>query len=699
MFKQLKIYYVFVALPFVMLLVGATIFFDGIEVTITRNPHPQINYTIFAIILIGGCLVLLNARRLVGEARTFLEYFGAVRARRDAATLQKLASGYSGESACLLQMLASSEGRSISHQEQVAIENELTNARSSLLRRNALPQYLTGLLVGMGLLGTFIGLLATLNDITVLISSFAELDMQNASPMVVFRTMIERMRAPMQSMGIAFSASMFGLLGSIVLGLMMVGMRRLQGDMFSVLSSEVARHIEIALAQEPLSLQAAAGQGAAGDVSNVLLRIDERYAESARAQQRAVSILTDDLQRQRADLLRALAEQTEASNGVRGELQQLGRQLGSFCSSVEKGNGEVSAQISELTVQLTAHARETQKLLSQQVDEQKRLREDLDSYHIEERLAEAARAQQRALSSVLDDMQQQRAEIVQALAEQTEANNRSRGELRQIGSQLESIYSVIEKGDDELVTRLSELTVHSAADARQSHRLLDLLRGELAEQLKQLDSQFDQGQQLGQKIGQELAGRVADLTGQLATDAQSVQERLDGLTRQLHGDLQQLSGQVDTSCQLTGKGSEEMVGRLRELTSCLVENARISQQQLDGLGSWLRTELKGLASQVEHGAAALEQGNQGVIQNFSELMTLLSDGARSSLGHLDAISSQLSNELQQLDRQLGSGHQLMQRGNDEIAGKIGELIGRMASAAQPSAEDNEAAEVSEEKIA
>ncbi len=81
----------------------------------------------------------------------------------------------------------------------------------------------------MGLLGTFIGLLATLNDIALLIGSFADIDMKNADPLVVFRTMIERMKAPMQSMGIAFSASMFGLLGSIILGLMMVGIRRLQG--------------------------------------------------------------------------------------------------------------------------------------------------------------------------------------------------------------------------------------------------------------------------------------------------------------------------------------------------------------------------------------------------------------------------------------------------------------------------------------
>ena len=69
MFKQLKIYYLLISLPFVLLLLGSMIFIKAIMMTITANPHPQINYTIFIIILVGGTLVLINARRLVREAR------------------------------------------------------------------------------------------------------------------------------------------------------------------------------------------------------------------------------------------------------------------------------------------------------------------------------------------------------------------------------------------------------------------------------------------------------------------------------------------------------------------------------------------------------------------------------------------------------------------------------------------------------
>ncbi len=54
MFKKLNLYYVLVALPFALLLIGSVAFFNEIKGTISRNPHPQIKYTIFAIILFGG---------------------------------------------------------------------------------------------------------------------------------------------------------------------------------------------------------------------------------------------------------------------------------------------------------------------------------------------------------------------------------------------------------------------------------------------------------------------------------------------------------------------------------------------------------------------------------------------------------------------------------------------------------------------
>ncbi len=456
MFKQLRIYYLYVSLPYVLLLLGAAVYFDAIKGTILRNPHPQINYAIFFIILIGGFLIIRSVKRLMSEAVKLKEFSEAIRNKTDLATLQEMAINYNGDISYVLRMIAASGGRSISHQEQTAIERELVKAATRLTKSNALPQFLTGLLVGMGLLGTFIGLLSTLNDISALIGSFADLDMSTANPIEVFRNMIERMKAPMQSMGIAFSASLFGLLGSIVLGLMMVAVRRFQSDIHSLLSSEVAQHIEFALSHEgftysknalklglgqlrgetvtakdvvarptqPIEQQitvaattisgatdaeetSTPGQTAPaittdslatksdsqtsqlsktsqpglslGNEAQILLRIEERLSESSRLQQRTLSSELDDFQKQRADMLRTLTEQNEASNNFRSELQRLGRQLATVLNIMEKGNTEVLTQLSELIVHIAADSSETHKLLLYQIEEQRKTNETLIS--------------------------------------------------------------------------------------------------------------------------------------------------------------------------------------------------------------------------------------------------------------------------------------------------------------------------------
>ena len=684
MFKQLKIYYVFVSLPYVLLLVGAGLFFEGIKVTITRNPHPQINYTIFVIILLGGMLIFLNCRRLVSEARTIIEFFGAVHKKVDIEKIKAMANSYTTETACLLQMVSTSSERLISHQEQVAIEHELSNTRTSLLRRNALPSYLTGLLVGMGLLGTFIGLLATLNDITVLISSFAEIDMQNANPLDVFGTMIERMKAPMQSMGIAFSASMFGLLGSIILGLMMVGLRRLQGDMFSTLSSEVSRHIEIALSHGsvPFSDGSAEGEGGVGgESSKLLLRIEERYSEAARSQQRAFSSLIDDIQKQRTDLLRALTEQTEASNGSRVELQQLGRQLGDISNVIDKGNSEASAQMSELTVHLSGGDKDTQKLLVQQLDEQKVLRDTLGSYKVEERLAEAARSQQRALSTVIDDMQQQRSEMLRALTEQTEASHNSRSELRNVVGQLDNIFNIIEKGNGEVSEQISELTVHMSADSKEAQLLSDDANANLITELQQLGAQL--ATQLGggfSDMGQgndELCAKISDLMVHMSADAKRAHEQLDSVSTNFRGELQQLGAQLGTSFGHMENGNDEICAKIADLIVHASADAKRAQEQLDKVSENFRSELQKLAGQLGTGFGHMEQGNDEVCAKIADLMAHIGADAKRAREQFETVNKGFQGDLQQLgsqlSRQLGSLSDVTEKGSEELCSRFAEL--------------------------
>jgi hypothetical protein len=76
-------------------------------------------------------------------------------------------------------------------------------------------RYLTGLLVFLGLLGTFWGLTETVSSIGRTIQS---LEVRSGDLGVVFDELKTGLAAPLSGMGTAFSSSLFGLAGSLVLG-------------------------------------------------------------------------------------------------------------------------------------------------------------------------------------------------------------------------------------------------------------------------------------------------------------------------------------------------------------------------------------------------------------------------------------------------------------------------------------------------
>src|SRR5579872_5246557 len=77
-----------------------------------------------------------------------------------------------------------------------------------------ISRYLTGLLVLLGLLGTFWGLIATVGSVGNIINNLNV----GGDTDSVFNALKEGLAAPLGGMGISFSSSLFGLAGSLILG-------------------------------------------------------------------------------------------------------------------------------------------------------------------------------------------------------------------------------------------------------------------------------------------------------------------------------------------------------------------------------------------------------------------------------------------------------------------------------------------------
>ncbi|KND19736.1 flagellar motor protein MotA [Pannonibacter phragmitetus] len=154
-----------------------------------------------------------------------------------------------------------------------------------------IARYMTGLLVFLGLLGTFWGLLQTVSAVGATIQS---LDVVSGDTGVIFEDLKAGLQAPLSGMGTAFSSSLFGLTGSLVLGFLDLQAGQAQNRFYTELEDWLSTVTEIE--QE----EARAPVAAAPDTDKLQLAIErlQRAVEEggSKAANQAMANLAEGIQ-------------------------------------------------------------------------------------------------------------------------------------------------------------------------------------------------------------------------------------------------------------------------------------------------------------------------------------------------------------------------------------------------------------------
>jgi hypothetical protein len=103
-----------------------------------------------------------------------------------------------------------------------------------------ISRYLTGLLVFLGLLGTFWGLIETVGSVGTIINGLKA----GGDADSVFDALKEGLAAPLGGMGISFSSSLFGLAGSLVLGFLDLQTSQAQNRFYTNLEDWLATTVQ-----------------------------------------------------------------------------------------------------------------------------------------------------------------------------------------------------------------------------------------------------------------------------------------------------------------------------------------------------------------------------------------------------------------------------------------------------------------------
>lgn len=203
------------------------------DVLITAfDNNPILNSLILLILLIGIGWNLNQVVRLRPEV-TWLETYQTARNRLAALPSPKLL-------APMASMLAMREGRDNGRHftlSATGMRSLLDGISSRLDESRELSRYMTSLLIFLGLLGTFWGLLKTVTSVSDVIASMS---MGNGDMNLMFEQLKTGLSRPLGGMGTAFSASMYGLAGALVLGFLDLTAGQAQNRFFNELEEWLA---------------------------------------------------------------------------------------------------------------------------------------------------------------------------------------------------------------------------------------------------------------------------------------------------------------------------------------------------------------------------------------------------------------------------------------------------------------------------
>ncbi|MDX8453369.1 MotA/TolQ/ExbB proton channel family protein [Mesorhizobium sp. VK9D] len=189
------------------------------QISTAFSSNPGLNGLIVGVLVIGILLAFVQVGRLFREVRW----------------VNSFRAGSETTEPVLLAPMKAMIGRSSSMAFSTSsMRTMLDSIATRLDESRDTSRYLVGLLVFLGLLGTFWGLLNTIASIRETIEA---LDPGTGDAAAVLDALKQGLSAPLAGMGTAFSSSLFGLSGSLVLGFLDLQAGRAQTRFYTELEN------------------------------------------------------------------------------------------------------------------------------------------------------------------------------------------------------------------------------------------------------------------------------------------------------------------------------------------------------------------------------------------------------------------------------------------------------------------------------
>ena len=308
----------------------AAILFRQTQTAFMHNPG--LNGLILGVLAVGIILVFNHVLALRPEVRWFNSFRAAGSADKVSRNPKLLAP---------MRALIGSRKTSMAL-STTALRSILDSVASRLDESRDVSRYLIGLLVFLGLLGTFWGLIGTIGSISIVIQS---LDAGSNGTGDVLSALKEGLSMPLSGMGQAFSSSLLGLSGSLILGFLDLQAGRAQNRFYMELENWLSSVTDVGSDLAP-ALDAVSG--ASSDdmraLSDYLRKVSEEGGTGSQRSVAAMASLAEGIQglvknmRNEQQMLRDWIEaQQDEAKAMRRTLDRLAERIGVQERAGERG--------------------------------------------------------------------------------------------------------------------------------------------------------------------------------------------------------------------------------------------------------------------------------------------------------------------------------------------------------------------------
>ncbi|WP_372005739.1 flagellar motor protein MotA [Tistrella mobilis] len=250
--------------------------------------NPVLNALIIGTAVLGCAYTLRNVWRLNGEV-AWLEGFRQNRPGMAATPTPDLLAPIAG---------MMSQTREDAKLSPLATRSLLDSLGSRLDESREISRYIIGLLIFLGLLGTFWGLIQTITAVAAVIGN---LSVGTGDVGRLFDDLKAGLEAPLAGMGTAFSSSLFGLASSLVLGFLDLQAGQAQSRFFNEVEEWFSRLTKLGGGAGAIEIEGAPGAGA------YLAALVEQTAENLSDLKRTLQ-RSEEVRRQGDENLKALTE-------------------------------------------------------------------------------------------------------------------------------------------------------------------------------------------------------------------------------------------------------------------------------------------------------------------------------------------------------------------------------------------------------